>query len=141
MKSYTNVFDALFNNKEEAENLRLRSELMIQLSEYIEKNSLTQKQAADKLGVAQPRLSNLVNGQIDKFTIDTLVNMLTKTGAEVKINVLRNEHKEDPVDSWKNLVRLDDYRRKRTAQKSRPKWNPGELEIEKGIETPGLSIG
>jgi predicted XRE-type DNA-binding protein len=79
------VFDDLGFSKEEAQNLKIRAALMRALDQYIEENELTQEKAAQIFGVAQPRVSDLVCGKIDKFTIDMLVNMLIKAGINVAL--------------------------------------------------------
>jgi predicted XRE-type DNA-binding protein len=70
---------------EEAENLRIRSELMVRLARLIEDRGLTQVEAAKMLGVSQPRVSDLVRGKIDLFSIDMLVLMLAKAGLRVTL--------------------------------------------------------
>ena len=82
-KSSGNVFRDLGFGAEEAENLRIRSDLMIQLTKLIEARGLTQAAAAKLLGITQPRISDLVRGKIDRFSIDTLVEMLGHAGAHV----------------------------------------------------------
>ena len=62
---------------------------MIRLSQLIETRGLTQAQAAILLGVTQPRISDLVRGKIDRFSIDTLVAMLGQAGVRVQILVGR----------------------------------------------------
>ncbi len=84
-KSYRNVFEALEDNPAMAQNLKIRSELMIALRQYIEDTGLGQKEAAEVFGVHQPRISDLMRGKIDKFTIDRLVNMLARIGKTVKV--------------------------------------------------------
>ena len=84
-KGYHNVFDALEDNPAMAQNLKIRSELMIALRQYIEEAGLGQKKAAEVCGVYQPRISDLMRGKIDKFTIDMLVNMLARIGKTVKV--------------------------------------------------------
>ena len=84
-KSYSNVFEALEDDPAMAQNLKIRSELMILLRTYIEDEGLGQKKAAVVFGVHQPRISDLMRGKIDKFTIDMLVNMLARIGKAVKL--------------------------------------------------------
>jgi len=72
----------------EAENLRIRSEMMNALIAQIEKRKLTQSRAAKLLGVTQPRVSDLMRGKIHLFSIDTLVNMLAAAGLRVDLRVL-----------------------------------------------------
>lgn len=81
------VFDDLDFGKPEAENLKIRAALMRELERYIAENELTQEQAADIFDVSQPRISDLVRGKIQKFTIDMLVNMAGKAGISVALVV------------------------------------------------------
>lgn len=52
-----------------------------------EENGWTQSEAAQRLGVTQPRVSDLLRGKLSKFSLDTLVNMLAALGEEVEIKV------------------------------------------------------
>lgn len=88
-RSSGNVFRDLGFSREEAENLKMRTDLMIQLSKLIQARRLTQAEAADLFGVTQPRVSDLVRGKIDRFSIDTLVAMLGHAGVRVQIVVGR----------------------------------------------------
>lgn len=82
-----NVFEDLGFDAEEAANLKLRSTLAIELARYIEAEGLTQAAAAERLGVTQPRVSDLVRGKLDRFSIDSLVNMLARAGRRVEVSV------------------------------------------------------
>jgi predicted XRE-type DNA-binding protein len=84
-KSSGNVFADLGFDREEAEHLRIRSDLMATLSQAIKDRGLTQTQAAALFGVSQPRVSDLVRGKIELFTIDTLVSMLARIGIRVEV--------------------------------------------------------
>lgn len=86
-----NVFDDLGFPKEEAENLRIRSILMGSIRSIIEREGMTQAQAAKLFGVTQPRISDLVRGKIELFSIDGLVNMLASAGRHVAVTVERIE--------------------------------------------------
>ena len=79
------VFNDLGFNEAEAENLKIRAALMHAIEKYIEDNKLTQATAAKLMGVYQPRMSDLLQGKIDKFTIDMLVNMLAKAHVSVSL--------------------------------------------------------
>ena len=83
---YKNVFDALFDDPIVAQNLKIRAELVIQLDREIAESGITQKQAAELLGVSQPRVSDLLKGKIEKFSIDMLVNMLASLGKKVTVD-------------------------------------------------------
>ena len=89
MKSQTfaSVWDALEDTKEAAANMRVRAELMIAVRHFVEKGRLTQTEAAKRLGITQPRLNDLLRGRIEKFSVDALVNMLTRSGRHVAIRV------------------------------------------------------
>lgn len=84
VRSGGNVFADLGFDPEEAEHLRLRAALMVALTRVIEERGLTQSAAAKLFHVTQPRVSNLVRGRIDLFSIDTLVDMLGKAGLRVR---------------------------------------------------------
>lgn len=84
-KSTGNVFRDLGFGAAEAENLRVRSLLMIKIERLIASRGWTQSEAAKALGVSQPRISDLVRGKFDKFSADTLIEMLGRAGVEVTI--------------------------------------------------------
>ncbi|MGH7771827.1 MAG: helix-turn-helix domain-containing protein [Candidatus Binatia bacterium] len=86
-RSSGNVFKDLGFSAEEAEHLKIRSHLMAHLRKLIESRGLTQAQAADLFKVTQPRISDLVRGKIDIFSIDTLVSMLACAGVRVKVSL------------------------------------------------------
>jgi predicted XRE-type DNA-binding protein len=80
-----NVFRDLGFPDEEAENLLLRAELMSRVREVAK--GYTQQQAANMLGITQPRLNQLLKGKITLFSLDALVNMLAKAGLRVSMKV------------------------------------------------------
>jgi predicted XRE-type DNA-binding protein len=86
-KRYASVWDAIEKSPAQAENLKLRSALMLALKRHIESEGLSQTRAAKVFGVTQPRISNLMNGRIDLFGIDMLVNMLAAAGLRVTLRV------------------------------------------------------
>src|SRR5262245_41066188 len=90
-RSSGNVFRDLGFDEEEAEHLRLRSTLMGAVKKLIQERGLTQAQAAKIFGVTQPRISNLVQGRIDLFSIDTLIDMLARAGVHIDL-VLTTSH-------------------------------------------------
>jgi predicted XRE-type DNA-binding protein len=81
------VFKDLGFGAKEAESLRLRAELMVEVRRLIQSRKLTQRSAASLLGVTQPRISDLIRGKIDLFSIDTLVNMLARAGKHVDLQI------------------------------------------------------
>ena len=88
-QSSGNVFRDLGFSDDEAENLRIRADLMINLTELIEDRGLTRAQAAKLLGVTQPRVSDLIRGKIQLFSVDSLIEMLGHAGAQVSVVVKR----------------------------------------------------
>lgn len=83
----SNIFEELGFDKEEANNLTIRADLMLDLRKFIQSNNWTQAEAAVFFGETQPRISNLMNGDIDRFAIDKLVQMLSRAGMEVRVLV------------------------------------------------------
>lgn len=86
---FESVWDAIEDTPAQAENMKLRSSLMLALKEQIAAERLTQEQAAKKFGVTQPRVSDLVRGRIELFGIDTLVNMLACAGLHVELHIAK----------------------------------------------------
>ena len=66
---------------------RLKQQLMEELSAWIAEHHLKQAQAAEILMVSRPRVSDVVNKKTDKFTIDTLVEMLSRVGKPVTLAI------------------------------------------------------
>jgi predicted XRE-type DNA-binding protein len=87
IESSGNVFADLGFSPEEATLLNLRAGLMASLREAIAENGWTQAQAAERLGVGQSRISDLVRGKYDKFSLDMLVTLATRTGKHVELTV------------------------------------------------------
>ena len=86
-KRYASVWDAIEKTPAQAQNMKLRSSLMLALKRHIEREGLSQSEAARVFGVSQPRISNLMRGKIELFGIDMLVNMLATAGLRVKLQV------------------------------------------------------
>ena len=82
-----NIFEVLGFGKEEAANLLIRSHLLSELQDFIKASGMTLRGAADHFGVSHPRISDLMKGRIDKFKIDYLVNLLSKTGKRMTIQI------------------------------------------------------
>ena len=84
-RSTGNVFRDLGFPPDEAEHLRIRSDLLIQLQRAIASQGLKQAEAAKLLGVTQPRVSDLMRGRLDLFSGDTLIDMLARLGIRVRL--------------------------------------------------------
>ena len=86
-KGSVNVFKDLGFDAQEAQNLLLRSQTMIALTQWFNASGLTQAAAAKKLGVTQPRFNQLLKGKINIFSLDALVNMATSAGLRVGLSI------------------------------------------------------
>lgn len=85
---FTSVWDAIEDTQDVAENMRLRSVLMTALRNHIVNTGMNQTQAAKVFNVTQPRISDLMRGKINLFSIDMLINMATFAGLHIEINIL-----------------------------------------------------
>jgi predicted XRE-type DNA-binding protein len=84
---FASVWDAIEDTPEEAENMKLRSALMMDLKGHINRADLSQSQAAKLFGVTQPRISDLMRGKINLFSLDALVNMAAAAGLRVEMRL------------------------------------------------------
>ncbi|HCW22025.1 MULTISPECIES: helix-turn-helix domain-containing protein [Achromobacter] len=88
-KTYASVWDAIEDTPAEAENMKLRSELMLALKNHIARAEMSQQEAAQLFGVTQPRVSDLMRGKINLFGLDALVNMAAAAGLHVELRIQR----------------------------------------------------
>ncbi len=72
--------------------LAFKEQLMAEVSQWIRENHLNQQQAAEILHTTRPRVSDPLNWKVTKFTVDALVNILSRTGRTVRLEVLKQEH-------------------------------------------------
>lgn len=91
-RSSGDVFRDLGFDSDEAAHLRIRATLMARVRKLIDDRGLTQAQAAQLFGVSQPRISDLVRGKIDLFSIDGLVDMLARARCRVSL-IVREERR------------------------------------------------
>jgi predicted XRE-type DNA-binding protein len=83
------VWDAIEATSAQAKNMKLRSSLMMAIIKHIKSNGLNQTQAAKLFGVTQPRISDLMRGKINLFSIDTLVAILSSAGLQIEMKIQR----------------------------------------------------
>ena len=88
-----NVFADIGIGNEEAENLKLRAELMMCIEEHYKKSGMRQVEAAKSLGLTAPRFNALLKGRIGLFSLDALVNIATRAGLSVRLLVKRAAEK------------------------------------------------
>ena len=85
---FASVWDAIEDTPETAENMRLRSVLMMALKNHLTHSGMSQAEAAKLFGVTQPRVSDLMRGKINLFSLDALVNMAAAAGLHIEMRVL-----------------------------------------------------
>ncbi len=86
-QSYANVWDALENTPAEAANMTMRSSLLIAIERRVRGWNVTQAEAAQRLGVTQPRLNDLLRGRITNFSLDALINLAAVAGLTVRLDI------------------------------------------------------
>ena len=84
-RSSGNVFIDLGFEPHEAAVMLLRSELAEALRKWVEREGITQAEAARRLGVAQPRISEIARNKVDRLSLDYLVGLCAKAGVVVTI--------------------------------------------------------
>jgi predicted XRE-type DNA-binding protein len=86
-KTYASVWDALADTPEQAANLQARADLMRQIAELIQAEGWEQVEAAERCGVTQPRINDLLRGRVSRFSLDALVNIATALGRRVSVEL------------------------------------------------------
>lgn len=87
VKQFESVFDAIADSPEDALNMKLRASLVREIRARVATAGWTQTTTAQRLGVTQPRVSDLLNGKLSKFSLDALVVMLARLGGEIELRV------------------------------------------------------
>lgn len=87
VETFASVWDAMADTQEEAANLRLRSTLMRQIAEIVKSSGWTQTEAAERCGVTQPRINDLLRGRISRFSLDALANIAAALGRKITVKV------------------------------------------------------
>lgn len=115
---FNDVWEALYDDPAEIAVNRAKSVLIDKIKAHIKANKLTQKQAAKKMRVSQPRVSDINNGKISKFTIDALVGMLAQVDVETKITFPNTnfEIAANKVQEWPKLVLLPSRGKRRNKR-------------------------
>lgn len=84
---FASIWDALADTAEEAANLKVRAELMQKIATLVQKNGWTQVVAAERCGITQPRMNDLLRGRIARFSLDALVNIAASLGQQVHVKL------------------------------------------------------
>ena len=86
-ESYASVWDAIADTPGQAANLRARAELMQQIAAFVKRQGWTQEDAAQRCGITQPRMNDLLRGRVSRFSLDALVNISTALGRRVRVEL------------------------------------------------------
>ena len=84
---FDSIWDAIEDDPIRVENLKLRSAVLIEITETLKNRELTQQQTAELLHITQPRVSALLKGKTNDFRLDSLVDMAHRLGLHVTLNV------------------------------------------------------
>ncbi len=87
LHSFDNVWDALEDDSVMAENMKLRSTLLMAITRNIKSRNINQTEAARLLEITQPRVSALLKGKIEDFRLDTLVNFAHRLGLHIDLKI------------------------------------------------------
>ena len=86
-QTFARVWDAIEDTPAEAESMKVRSALMMQLHQYLEQMPGTDAEKAARLGITRPRYSDLKHGRIPRFSIDALVGYASAVGLHVHLEL------------------------------------------------------
>ena len=89
MKTFASVWDAIEDSRDVAEAMKARAEIMRAVQKVVRSWKLSQSAAAERLGLTQPRLNDLLRGKIDKFSLDALFDLLPHVGLKASIALKR----------------------------------------------------
>jgi predicted XRE-type DNA-binding protein len=84
---FGSVWDAIEDTPQKAASMRARSALMMELESIIKQRGMTQAAAATLFGVTQPRVSDLMRGKINLFSLDCLIDMASVAGLEPHVTI------------------------------------------------------
>ena len=87
MSKKQSVWEDISDTPEEAANMKMRSALMVGIVQRVEEMEGTQAEKAERFGLTQPRLNDLLKGRIGKFSLDALVNLAVRVGMKVELEI------------------------------------------------------
>jgi predicted XRE-type DNA-binding protein len=86
-QTFATVWDAIEDTPEDAAAMKLRADVMIAITGKVRSWKVTQREAARRLGITQPRLNELLKGRISRFSLDALMVLAPRAGLTVKIAI------------------------------------------------------
>lgn len=87
VQTFDDVFDAIADTPVEAANMKARADLLSAICAQVYSWNLTQGAAAARLRITRPRLNDLLQGKLGKFSLDALVNLATAAGLTLEIHL------------------------------------------------------
>jgi len=84
-ETYPSVWDVVEDTPEDAAAMKMRADVMIAITRKVRTWKVTQREAASRLGITQPRLNELLKGKISKFSLDALMALAPRAGLTVKV--------------------------------------------------------
>ena len=84
---FDDVFDAIADTPAEAANMKARADLLAALIGQVRSWKLPQRAAAERLGITRPRLNDMLQGKLGKFSLDALVNLAAAAGLTLEIRI------------------------------------------------------
>jgi predicted XRE-type DNA-binding protein len=88
-KRFDNIWDAVEPTAATAASMKARARLMMAIRKAVDAWGITQAIAAKRLGLTQPRMNDLLRGRINKFSLDALLDIATRAGLTVRVDVRR----------------------------------------------------
>lgn len=83
-----NIFSDLGFDPAEAQVMKLRAEVMIRTAQQLKERGWTQVEAARQLGITQPRVSRLIKGKVEDFSLDMLLTLATRAGLHPELRLI-----------------------------------------------------
>ena len=88
-RRFASVWDAIEPSRAAAANMKARAEMINAIRESVAAWDVTQAAAAKRLGLTQPRMNDLLRGRINKFSLDALINLATRAGLSVRVQIAK----------------------------------------------------
>jgi predicted XRE-type DNA-binding protein len=88
-RRFHSTWDAIESSPAQAANMKARSDMLVAIQNTVESWDVTQAVAARRLGLTQPRMNDLMRGRIGKFSLDALINLATRAGLSIRVEVIR----------------------------------------------------
>ena len=105
-QTFASVWDAIEDTPAEAENMKVRSALLMKLNQYLEQLPGTDAEKAARLGITRPRYSDLKHGRIQKFSIDALVGYALASAPARPWHMRQERRSPRYTTNWAELPKI-----------------------------------